>query len=127
MSTDVYFDFHSPESWKLYRDASLADNTNGRALPLFGKWWAFLAENRILFPDKIYHEPCRVAYLSNLVAHCNYELWCVFEQRWNTVIVSDRNIPEIVADWKVLFDNSQRPENAEDCGMPLDISPPQHF
>lgn len=77
MSTDVYFDFHSPGGWDLYQAATRADNTNGRAMPLYEKWWAFLKAARTTGQHEEHYDPCRVAYLSNLVADCNYD-----SRRW---------------------------------------------
>ena len=126
MSTDVYFDFHSKEGFALYRAFFRADNTNGRAMPLHKAWCDFLKETRgPTYDPATYHlhyDPCPVGYLSNFVAQCNYDLWVAFCSKWHWVQVTEENIPTILAEWDVMYTNSQKPENAEDCGMPDDIS-----
>ena len=132
MSTDVYFDFHSPQSAELIRAYHAADGTNGRNWPLFEKWSAFLKETRGQTKEAPHHydpatyhlhyDPCRVGYLSNFVANCNYDLWRAFCSKWYWAVVTEENIPTILAEWDVIYTNSQKPENAEDCCMVDDIS-----
>ena len=62
-----------------------------------------------------------MAYLSNLIARCNSELWDAFNAKWYGVPLTDENIDAIATDWDVMYKNSQRPENAEDCYRPDDI------
>lgn len=137
MSTDVYFDFHSQEGGEIYRAACLADNTNGSARPLFEKWFAFLKKVRGQTPENPHHynkdtynlhyDPTRVGYLSNFVADCNFALWAEFQKKWEWEQVSAENIPSILLEWTAIYANSQKPENAEDCGMVDDISTPEEL
>lgn len=119
MSTDVYFDYHSPEGWALYQAAVTADDANSMAMSL---WWDHLG---VMEGRRAHYDPCRVAYLSNLVARCTYDLWVAFEQRWGGILVSEDVVPVIVNDWRVIYDLTQRPENAGDCGIPDDIATPE--
>lgn len=125
MSTDVYFDFYSPELWAMYLAFVNADNTNGRAMPLLDSMWERQEALELIDGEHSHLDTCRVGYLSNFVANCNFDLWNTFERKkWYFVQITFDNIPDIVADWTVIYDNSQKPENAVDCYMPDDISTP---
>lgn len=126
MSTDVYFDFYSQELWPFYWAHVTADNSVGP----YGRDPGRAA--REAFQDKekeletrdgrhSHYDICRVGYLSNFVSHCNYALWRAFERKWCRQVVTTENIPEILREWEVIYQNSQKPENAEDCYMPDDI------
>ena len=123
MSTDVYFDLHSQECGAAYRAACMANNTNGNATPLYEAWWALLKAKG--GERRAHYDPIRVAYLSNLVAECNYDLWYAFVAKWYWVLLTPDNIQDIVQDWRVLYDNAQKPENKEDCVIPDDMVSPE--
>lgn len=110
MSTDVYFDFHSPTThphYKAWEDASrqpYTPDTDSEARWALHAAWCQSTKGNGGYDD------CRVAYLYNLVKEVNSDLWIKFKERWDTgVVITEENIPEIVADWKVLYDNSQMP------------------
>lgn len=128
MSTDVYFDFYSPELWKMYLAFVHADNTNGKALPLLDAMWERQKMLELADGEYSHLDTCRVGYLANFVARCNEELWNRFERdRWYFVQITFDNIPDIVSDWTVIYDNSQKPENAVECYAPDDISAPDRI
>lgn len=128
MSTDVYFDFYSPELWKMYLAFVHADNTNGRAMPLLEAMMERQDELELRDGVGSHYDVCRVGYLSNFIARCNEALWDRFERdRWYFVQITAENIAEIVADWTVIYDNSQKPENAVECYAPDDISEPDRI
>lgn len=108
MSTDVYFDFHSQETAPLLLASIRADGTH-RA------WCNKVDELEAKTGIETHYCPCPVAHLSTLVLSCNYDLWGNFCQRWHFATVTNENIPAIVADWTVMYDNAQRPENAANC------------
>lgn len=123
MSTDTYFDFISPETHPLYVEMNKAFRQ-----PVGPSWDN---ETRWVLHKAFYHsevprsyEPCRVAYIHNLTKNVNFYLWQAFENRWNGAAVSEENISEIVEDWKLLYENSQLPEDDfehEDICTPEEI------
>lgn len=127
MSTDVYFDFYSQELWPVYWAYITADNSVGPygRDPGRAPREAFSSKRKELEERDGKHsnyDICRVGYLSNFVAHCNWALWRGFERKWRRKVVTTENIRDILADWFVIYTNSQKPENAEDCFMIDDIA-----
>lgn len=72
------------------------------------------------------YEPVRVAYVSNLVAGCTLDLWTAFQKEWGGwITLEETDIPGIVADWRAIYEITQKPENARACAMSFDILPPE--
>lgn len=66
MSSDVYFDFYSPETFVLMSAFWRADNTNGWALPLHEAWRRRVAELEAVDGPRTHYRPLRVADLGGV-------------------------------------------------------------
>lgn len=108
MSSDVYFDFHSPEAYPLHCKM----HSDGG--DVFGNW-------RRLVTRMGHYKPVRVSYLSNLIAGCTFEDWETLQKRWNGTLLSSENVNLILRDWCYIWNKTQDPKNKTDCVMPHDI------
>lgn len=122
MSTDVYFDFHSPTTYPLYQ---AWDKVCGQVNREPGAWEATHKAWCDSIKERGQYDPCAVAHLHNLCQEVNNELWDAFRMKWRMgMVVTEENIPQIVADWKVLYDNTQ---NSEDEHMKEEMLSPEEM
>ena len=124
MSTDTYFDFHSPEGWELNLQ-SFRSTENGltseQAWAGFQKWCEFEKSER----DKGYDEKgckkglgqCvhRVGYIYNLTCDSNIDAYHSFYEKWSSRVVEAEKIPEMVTEWQAMYDAAMTDELTDFC------------
>lgn len=107
MSTDVYFDFHTPE---LYLDH---DN--------WSKWYSKLVKLELSGKESYFTK--RVSHLSNLECEGNIDRWELFQLEFSGILLVRKIIPSITELWYEIFNECQK-SKYNDQTQPKDIVSP---
>lgn len=95
MSSDVYFDFHTPDIYPLLEES-------------WSKWYSKVVQNDIVNGKEVYFAE-RVSHLSNLVIETNIDAWELFQEEVNGKLIDRTLIAKVITEWKRLYSESQKP------------------
>lgn len=106
MSSDVYFDFHTPELFYFQKEYN------------WSKWYSELVKLELGGKESYFVE--RVSHLSNLSIPNNIDMWELIKEQYNNQLVDRSLISNIITEWKKLYQECQQPEVVFEC-HPMDM------
>ena len=95
MSSQVYFDFHSPELFFTLEEDS------------WSKWYSKLIQLELAGKVSYFSE--RVSHLSNLIIENNIDAWELLQEESSGQVVDRSLIAKIITEWGKLYKECQKP------------------
>jgi len=98
MSNSIYFDFHTPELFEVWKTES------------WSKWYSKLVQLELSGKESFFSE--RISDESNLLVPNNTIVWELFKEENDGKIVDRHLIADILSIWKKLYQESQTSQSS---------------